>query len=121
MDSAPDGEWPYADKLCYVYSREPRTAMPGIEFVDERPELLLQRISAVSVGRVWLMGGGEIIRLFLQNGLVDIFDLFYVPVLLGGGVSLFPAGFPMTELVLEKSVSCGGMVEMIYTRKGRGK
>ena len=67
------------------------------------------------------MGGGEIIRLFLQDGLVDIFDLFYVPVLLGGGVSLFPAGFPMTELVLEKSVSCGGTVEMIYTRKGRGK
>ena len=38
------------------------------------------------------MGGGESIRAFSEAGLVDRWELFTIPVLLGAGVPLFPPG-----------------------------
>jgi dihydrofolate reductase len=40
------------------------------------------------------MGGGECIRPFHEAGLVDRWELFIIPVLLGAGVPLFPVGEP---------------------------
>lgn len=116
-DWSPAGEWPYADKVCYVYTHQSRLSEDNIRFTNDEPEVLLQKIYSEGFNRVWIMGGGEIIRLFLQKDLIDIFDLFYVPVLLGDGIPLFPPRFPLTSLVLEKIDTRGGMVETIYRRK----
>ena len=51
---------------------------------------------------IWLSGGGEVARSFLELGLVDEISLGVQPVLLGGGVPLFPATFPETGLELER-------------------
>jgi dihydrofolate reductase len=114
---SPSGQWPYSDKKCYVYTCKPRPSIEGIEFVNEQPEALLQRIRSGNSKRIWLMVGGEIIRMFLNRGLIDVFDLFYVPILLGDGVPMFPAGFSQTDLVLEKTDTRGGLVELLYRRK----
>ena len=41
---------------------------------------------------IWLMGGGVLFRSLLDIGLVDIVELAVMPVMLGGGVPLLPAG-----------------------------
>lgn len=110
-------QWPYTGKKCYVYSHKPNEAYEDTEFVNEQPEVLLQRIYSSGAKRIWLMGGGQIIRMFLQKDLVDVFDLFYVPVLLGDGIPLFPVEFSQVNLVLEKSETRGGLVELLYHRE----
>lgn len=112
-----DNGWPYAGKKSYVYAHESHPAADHVEFVNEDPDVLLRRIQAGGAKRVWLMGGGQIIRMFLEKDLIDVFDLFYVPVLLGGGVPLFPPGFPQTSLKLVRTDTRGGMVELLYRRE----
>lgn len=114
---SPAGQWPYADKMCYVYTHHTRQAPDGIEFVNEEPETLLKKLRTTGIGSVWLMGGGNVIRMFLMKGLIDMFDIFYAPVMIGDGVQMFPAGFSQTDLVLEKVETRGGLVELMYRRR----
>ena len=120
ISHSPAGQWPYADKRCYIYSRTPCQGKDMIEFVNEEPEELLHRICSAGAGRVWLMGGGEIIRMFLQKGLIDVVDIFYAPVLIGGGTPICPGGFPLTDLVLGKTVTRDRLVEILYRNKESG-
>ncbi len=46
---------------------------------------------------VWLMGGGESIAPFHNAGLVNRWQLFWIPVVLGSGVPLFPSDGPATS------------------------
>jgi dihydrofolate reductase len=46
------------------------------------------------------MGGGELAREFLKADLIDEVSLSIVPILLGGGIPLFPSCFPQREFVL---------------------
>lgn len=69
---------------------------------------------------IWLMGGGELIRDFLKEDLVDELYLGVVPVLIGEGIPLFPSGFPQREfdLIDNKSYS-RGLIALRYTRATR--
>lgn len=63
------------------------------------------------------MGGGEIIRSFLWENLIDEFYIYIQPVLLGDGIPLFPADFPKAALTLKSCRSIGEIVELLYQRK----
>jgi dihydrofolate reductase len=41
---------------------------------------------------IWLFGGGGLFRTLLDAGLVDTIEIALIPVLLGGGIPLIPAG-----------------------------
>jgi dihydrofolate reductase len=43
-------------------------------------------------GEIWLFGGGTLFRSLLLAGQVDRVEVTVVPILLGGGVPLFPPG-----------------------------
>ncbi len=63
------------------------------------------------------MGGGELARAFLEADLVDEMALGVVPVLLGDGIPLFPAGFPLRDFrLVENDASSNGMVSLKYER-----
>ena len=66
---------------------------------------------------IWLMGGGEIVKTFLDADAVDEIYLGIVPVLIGGGRPAFPVGLPERsfELTVCKSYS-RGLVELRYRR-----
>jgi dihydrofolate reductase len=66
---------------------------------------------------IWLMGGGELAREFLNADLVDEIHLGIIPRLLGEGIPLFPSGFPQRdfELIENKSYS-QGLVSLKYKR-----
>jgi len=65
---------------------------------------------------VWLMGGGESIRSFNEAGLVDRWELFTIPVMLGAGVPLFPrgedTGFELTPI--HSKTYKNGIIEVWY-------
>ena len=68
---------------------------------------------------IWLYGGGELFRALLTAGLVDTVELAVIPVLLGAGVPLLPAG-PVAPLVLsdQKVLPASGIVALAYAVPG---
>ena len=51
---------------------------------------------------IWLFGGGDLFRSMAAQGLVDRVEIALVPVMLGGGLPLFPAPGPRVRLRLDK-------------------
>jgi dihydrofolate reductase len=64
---------------------------------------------------IWLMGGGSLFRGLLDAGLVDSVELSVIPVLLGSGVPLVPAG-ALCRLHLDESKALPtGIVTLKYS------
>jgi len=111
------GNWPYAGKKCFVYTKTPFEPTDDVEATTLPPAELLAEIRRTSEGDIWLMGGGEIIKLFLESRLIDRYYIYMMPTLLGGGVPLFPAGFGAASLTLESTRQVGVMVELVYSKR----
>ncbi len=74
-------------------------------------------IRAVKAGPgtdIWLCGGGVLFRFLLDAGLVDAIDLAVVPVLLGSGVPLVPAGRRCLLKLVECKPQASGIVTMKF-------
>jgi dihydrofolate reductase len=108
----------------YVLSRTlPPGERDGLTFVNVSPQKLVDEIRRSKGKNIWLMGGGEIARDFLQADLVDEIHLGIVPVLLGEGLPLFPSGFPQRNFGLMENKSFSrGLISLKYKRlRGKGK
>ncbi len=107
------GEWPYGGKrLVLLSSREvadlprPATRHAG------RVEGLLPALRR-EPGEVWLLGGTQVFAQFLGVGAVDRIEMFLMPVLLGAGPALLPAGEGAFRL-LEQECFPNGVVRLAY-------
>lgn len=115
------GKWPYEGMPCYVCTRQQHPFDPNVQFTSLPPgRQVLDLISKDHSGNIWLMGGGEIIRCFMRENLIDQYYIYVMPTVLGDGIPLFPAGFPKTDLKLESCKNMGEIVELIY-QKGANK
>ena len=103
---------------AYVLSRTlPPGKREGVEFTNELPKKLVERLRQQKGKHLWLMGGGEVIRDFLKEDLIDELYLGVVPVLIGEGIPLFPAGFPQREFrLLENKSFSQGLIALKYER-----
>jgi dihydrofolate reductase len=73
----------------YVFSRHRReAAMPTFEFVNEQVKPFAQRLRTQPGKNIWMMGGGEIIASFLDQGEIDEFCVHVIPILIGEGIPL---------------------------------
>ena len=97
------GEWPYAEKRTIVVSRSTDVDIdtPQTELYSADLPNLVSRLDDEGCNRVWLVGGGELVRSFLEQGLLDEITVSMHPILLGTGVPLFPGGFKRTMLLLK--------------------
>jgi dihydrofolate reductase len=84
-------DWPYTGKRCLVLTHAPASPRADEEFVSGAPAVLLDRLGAEGVRRVYV-DGGAVIRQFLAAGLVDELTVSLIPVLLGDGIPLFVGG-----------------------------
>jgi dihydrofolate reductase len=87
------GEWPYPGRRTFVFSRAanpPRD--PRVEYTSLSPAAWVEERSAEAGGSLWVVGGGQLIRSFLDAYLVDEIVVAVHPVILGGGVQLVPEG-----------------------------
>jgi dihydrofolate reductase len=73
----------------YIFSRKPpEQATQGAEFVSEPVKAFAQRLRATPGKHIWMMGGGELIASFLDDGEIDEFDIHVIPTLIGEGIPL---------------------------------
>ena len=79
---------------------------------------MLAEIEAAAEGNIWLVGGANLVKQFLEARLIDELMLFVVPVLLGDGIPLFQDATP-TEAKLVGTRKYGvGLVELRYSSPG---
>jgi len=82
--------FPYPDKKNYVFSRlhEKKEDLP-VEFVHSDLVEFVKALKQEQGKDIWLVGGGHINGILLNEGLVDEMILSIVPVVLGNGIPLF--------------------------------
>ncbi len=102
----------------YVFSRsQPPGERDGVTFVNQSPASLVRKLRKQRGRNIYHMGGGELARSFLEADLIDELSLGVVPVLIGEGLPLFPAGFPQRNFALiENKTYSQGLVLLNYKR-----
>ena len=90
----------------------------NVEIVSDSPENWLKSIRATPGKNIWLVGGGEMVREFLQKKLVNEIGISIHPRLLGDGIPLYAQPYPETELQLLRSKAHpSGLLQVFYSVK----
>ena len=107
----------------YVVSRRWKPGKrDGYEVVSGSLAALVKRLKRRPGKNIYLGGGGELARSFLQKDLVDEMFIGVDPLLLGDGIPGFPARFPrrdfkLTECKAYSNGSVGLRYERLRTKK----
>ena len=64
---------------------------------------------------IWLFGGAVLFRSMLDAGLVDVIRLSVMPIMLGNGIPLLPAGMRIPLHLDECKHSATGIVQLSYS------
>ena len=84
----------------YVYSRSlPEGSRDGVTVVGDAIAHI-RELKARPGKDIWLWGGGELFRTLADAGVVDLIELGVLPIVLGGGIPLFPTPGPRLPLQL---------------------
>jgi dihydrofolate reductase len=86
----------------YVISRTLRQEDCRGVTVSSDPAATVAALKSAPGKDIWLFGGGDLLRSFLQLDLVDSLEVAVIPVLLGGGIRLLPDPAPRSSLRLAK-------------------
>lgn len=82
-------EWPYAGKPVYVLtSTSLGDVPPGVVMTTRGIRAALQQAREKTRKDIWIVGGAVTMQSALEEGVVDMMEIFLVPVLLGSGLSL---------------------------------
>jgi dihydrofolate reductase len=109
--------WPYGEIPTWVFTHRgldvPEDA--NVHLTARPLKEVLPEIKQASDGNIWLVGGGDLARQWVDERLLDELILFVVPLLLGGGVRLFgDTVVTDLELVGVKAYEGTGFVELRY-------
>lgn len=103
---------PYGKTETYVFSRTwEKCDVENVSLYSGDLKKLVKNLKAKKGKNIWLFGGGNLAKSFLDEGLVDELQIGIVPYLLRSGLPLFPES--MSEVPL-KLVSC----EVCKNKKG---
>ena len=93
----------------------PASMKKRVRIVNDDPRKVLPELKSKPGRDLWLFGGGNLFRSLLDAGLVDTVELAIMPVLLGSGIPLLPAG-TMATLTLsdQKTLPETGIVCLAY-------
>jgi dihydrofolate reductase len=113
------GQYPYKDKKNYVFSQNPRSKRRhnGVEFIADIVEF--GRDLAKSNGEdIWLVGGSDVISIFLNANLLHEIILSIHPIVLSKGIPLFKNVRMPVNLKLQNSIPYeNGLVQLHYIIK----
>ncbi|MDA0733610.1 MAG: dihydrofolate reductase family protein [Chloroflexi bacterium] len=113
---AGEAEWPYPGKPSYVLTRQDlKTDRDDVIFVSDPVQNVVESLRSQGFQHVWLVGGGELIRSFLAQGLINEHIISFMPIILGAGIPLFPPPNPQQRLELISSQQFeSGLIQAQY-------
>lgn len=93
----------------------PKGRREHVEVVSDPPEVWAEMVRAQPGKDIWLVGGGEMVRKFLQKRLVNEIGISIHPRLLGDGIALFAQPYPETELELVRTKEyASGLLQVLF-------
>jgi dihydrofolate reductase len=102
------GEASFAGRATIVLSRTMKQRdHPKVTVVSELNSDWVRELQARTGKDIWIMGGSELFRSFLDSGHVDTVEVSIIPVLLGGGVPLLPPPYNPVKLRLFRTGLAG--------------
>lgn len=114
------GEVPDTPSMTnYVISRRWKPGKrDGFEVISGSLTIFVRKLKRRRGKDIYLGGGGELARSFLQEDLVDELFIGVGPILLGDGIPAFPGEFPQRNFKLtECKPYSNGSVALRYERK----
>ncbi len=108
----------------YVFSNKLKeSGVEGVEIISGDLKEFIENLKAKDGKNIWLSGGGELAKSFLDARLVDEIYLGVTPLLLGSGLPLFPELIREIPLrfvsvnVCKHKKEDNAMLELIYEVK----
>jgi len=108
--------WPYEGLPTWVLTHRelPLPHVGDVRFAQGSVSAVVEEIERETDGNIWLVGGADLVRQFLEARLLDELILFIAPVLIGSGTPLF-GGAPPGDAKLVGTKEWGtGLVELRY-------
>lgn len=67
---------------------------------------------------IWVAGGGEFVANLLNENLIDILELYMLPLVLGPGIALFPNVKSRVDFIAESpEKTSDGMIKLRFVKK----
>lgn len=111
------GNFPYKNKKCYVFSKSKIGKDESVEYINQDVVEFTNKIKRMDGGKIWLVGGGNLLHSFIKERLVDEFIITIAPTLIGDGIPLFKKNDFELELKLKSMRKFNQFVELHYEVK----
>lgn len=112
-------EFPYTGKENIVFTkRHINEKHPHIKFIDTDVVRFVKELKSKPGKDIWLVGGGDMIRTFNQNDLIDEHIIFRTSSIIGEGIPLFlPIKKDINLNLIESKSYPSGMTKSVYVKK----
>jgi dihydrofolate reductase len=101
FESSGGGAGGFGNARTVVFSRTLRpNEHPGVTVIGDDIAGAMQRLRAGPGKDLWLFGGGSLFQTLFDLDQVDTIEPAIIPVVLGGGVPMYPAPLPRRSLRL---------------------
>lgn len=104
----------YNDKECYVFTRTARPKIKHITFIHDDAARFVKELKNKDGKNIWVVGGGELLHVFIKEKLVDELFITIAPILLGKGIPLFKDNDFQTSLTLKNINRYNQFAELHY-------
>lgn len=113
------GEWPYKTKRSFVFTSDVSYQNnDDVNFVHHDIGQFVKELKDEEGKNIWLVGGGQINSLLLNEGLIDEMWIYLHPVILGSGIPLFHGDVKESWFEIHNIEEYdSGLVKMIYHKK----
>jgi len=88
LDILSFGDFPYTDKINYVFSSRKLEEVPSVKLVNQAAKGFVEDLKQQSGKDIWLIGGAKLITDLLNHHLIDELILTQIPVILGDGIPM---------------------------------
>jgi dihydrofolate reductase len=108
----------YGTTPCWVFTHRTLPPIPGADLTFVSGDVVPvheQLANAAGSKNIWVVGGGELVGQFADQGLLDEILLGVAPVMLGAGAPLLPRRLTSSELTLSGVDHDSYFVHLTYT------
>jgi dihydrofolate reductase len=115
-------EWPHGGRPGLVVTSRPiEAAPPLVEALSGDLLAFADEVERRGYRRIGVEGGDQLIRGLIAIGRLDVLEMAIIPLVLGDGIPLFPAGTPALPLTLvECKPKSGGALHVVYKKAAEG-
>jgi dihydrofolate reductase len=112
------GAWPHPGKPTVVVTSRALPDPPDrVEARGGELGTIVAELEQRGLRRIWIEGGGQLLRGMLAISRLDVLEIAVIPIVLGNGIPLFPAGAPETKLRLARcEAKPRGALHVVYQR-----